>query len=84
MGLPGTQVQRYHQQSSDAAEPPLPPQRRKGASAVATKRGLGHVAIDTAERGQAWEFWRKALAIYEELGVPFAETVRAAMCQLDC
>jgi tetratricopeptide (TPR) repeat protein/transcriptional regulator with XRE-family HTH domain len=46
--------------------------------------GLGHVAIDTAERDQACEFWRKALEIYEELGVPFAETVRAAMGQLDC
>jgi tetratricopeptide (TPR) repeat protein len=45
--------------------------------------GLGHVAADTAERDQACELWRKALEIYEELGVPFAETVRAAMCQLD-
>jgi hypothetical protein len=46
--------------------------------------GLGHVATDTAEHGQACELWQKALEIYEELGVPFAETVRAAMCQLNC
>jgi tetratricopeptide (TPR) repeat protein len=46
--------------------------------------GLGHLATDTAERDRACEFWRKALEIYEKLGVPFAETVRAAMCQLDC
>jgi tetratricopeptide (TPR) repeat protein len=45
--------------------------------------GLGHVATDTAERGQACELWRRALEIYEELGVPFAETIRAAMYQLD-
>ena len=46
--------------------------------------GLGYVATDTAERRQACALWRKALEIYETLGVPFAETVRAAMCQLDC
>jgi hypothetical protein len=46
--------------------------------------GLGHVASDTGERNQACELWRKALEIYEELGVPFVETVRAAMRQLDC
>jgi hypothetical protein len=45
---------------------------------------LGPLATDIAECGQAWELWRKALEIYEELSVPFAETVRAAMCQLDC
>ena len=45
--------------------------------------GLGHVASDTAERGQACELWRKALEIYEQLGVPFAKIVRAAMHQLD-
>jgi tetratricopeptide (TPR) repeat protein/transcriptional regulator with XRE-family HTH domain len=44
---------------------------------------LGHVAIDTAERSQVSELWRKALEIYEELGIPFAETVRAAMSQLN-
>lgn len=38
--------------------------------------GMGHVASDTADRGQAQEYWRKALEINEELGVPFAETVR--------
>jgi hypothetical protein len=46
--------------------------------------GLGHVDTDTAERDQACELWRKALVIYKELGVPFAETVRAAMRQLNC
>jgi tetratricopeptide (TPR) repeat protein len=46
--------------------------------------GLGHVASDTAERSQACELWRQALEIYEQLGVPFAEIVRTAMCQLDC
>ncbi len=46
--------------------------------------GSGHVATDTAERGQACEFWRRAVEIYEELRVPFAETVRAAMRQLGC
>jgi tetratricopeptide (TPR) repeat protein len=46
--------------------------------------GLGHVASDTGERDQACEFWRKALDLYDGLGVPFTETVRAAMHQLDC
>ncbi|MGH3972746.1 MAG: hypothetical protein ACRDS9_05410 [Pseudonocardiaceae bacterium] len=46
--------------------------------------GLGHVASDTAEHGQAGDLWRKALKIYEELGVPFAETVRAAIRQPNC
>jgi tetratricopeptide (TPR) repeat protein len=46
--------------------------------------GLGRVACDAGECGHAYELWRKALEIYEELGVPLAETVRAAMCQLDC
>ncbi|MDQ4094069.1 MAG: tetratricopeptide repeat protein [Actinomycetota bacterium] len=46
--------------------------------------GLGQVASDTAERGQADDLWRKALKIFEELGVPFAETVRAAIGQSDC
>jgi tetratricopeptide (TPR) repeat protein/transcriptional regulator with XRE-family HTH domain len=46
--------------------------------------GLGHIASDTAERDQACELWRKALELYETLGVPFAETVRTAMCQLAC
>ncbi len=41
------------------------------------------VASDTAERVEAYELGRKALEIYEELGVRFTETVRAAMCQLD-
>jgi tetratricopeptide (TPR) repeat protein len=45
---------------------------------------LGHVASDTAERGEARELWRSALKIYEELGVPFAETVRAAIRQSNC
>jgi hypothetical protein len=44
---------------------------------------LGHVAADTADRGQARGFWSKALEINEKLGVPAAETVGAAMCQLD-
>ncbi|MDQ4012068.1 MAG: tetratricopeptide repeat protein [Actinomycetota bacterium] len=46
--------------------------------------GLGHVASDTADSGQARELWRQALKIYEQLGVPFADTARAAMCQLGC
>jgi tetratricopeptide (TPR) repeat protein/transcriptional regulator with XRE-family HTH domain len=45
---------------------------------------LGQVASDTAERGQACELWQKALEIHEQLGVPFAETIRAAMRQLGC
>ncbi len=44
--------------------------------------GLGQVASDTAERSHAYELWREALEIYEDIGVPFAETVRAAMLQL--
>jgi hypothetical protein len=46
--------------------------------------GLGQVASDTTERSQACQLWRKALEIYEEFGIPFAETVRAAMYKLDC
>jgi tetratricopeptide (TPR) repeat protein/transcriptional regulator with XRE-family HTH domain len=46
--------------------------------------GLGYIAADTAKRDQACEIWRKALEIYQELAVPFAETIRTAMCQLDC
>ena len=46
--------------------------------------GLGHIASDTADRGQACELWRNALEIFEELGVAFAETVRSAMDQLGC
>jgi tetratricopeptide (TPR) repeat protein/transcriptional regulator with XRE-family HTH domain len=46
--------------------------------------GLGHVATDTAERDQACELWGRALEIYDELGIPFAETVHAAMSQLEC
>ena len=47
--------------------------------------GLGQIiASSTPEQGQACELWRKALTIYDVLGVPFAETVRAAMHQLDC
>ena len=45
---------------------------------------LGNVASDIAEPRHAREHWQTALVIYEELGVPFAETVRAAMCQLTC
>src|SRR5918998_1663259 len=46
--------------------------------------GLGYIAANTAKRDQACEVWRKALEIYQELTVPFAETIRTAMCQLDC
>jgi tetratricopeptide (TPR) repeat protein len=46
--------------------------------------GLGYIAADTVKRDQAYEAWRKALEIYQELAVPFAETIRTAMCQLDC
>jgi tetratricopeptide (TPR) repeat protein len=46
--------------------------------------GLGHIASDAADRGQACELWRHALEIFDELGVAFAETVRAAMDQLGC
>jgi tetratricopeptide (TPR) repeat protein/transcriptional regulator with XRE-family HTH domain len=46
--------------------------------------GLGYIAADSALRDQACEVWRKALEIYQELAVPFAETIRTAMCQLDC
>ncbi len=46
--------------------------------------GLGHIASDTADRGQACELWRTALEIFDELGVAFAETVRAALDQLGC
>jgi tetratricopeptide (TPR) repeat protein len=42
--------------------------------------GLGQVASDTAERSHAYELWREALEIYEDIGV--RETVRAAMLQL--
>jgi tetratricopeptide (TPR) repeat protein len=45
---------------------------------------LGHLACNIGEHGQACELWRKALDSYEALGVPFAETVRAAMCQFGC
>jgi tetratricopeptide (TPR) repeat protein/transcriptional regulator with XRE-family HTH domain len=45
--------------------------------------GLGHVAADIADRRRAAELWCEALDIYEHLGVPFAETVRAALRQLD-
>lgn len=45
---------------------------------------LGHVASDSGERGQACELWRSALEIYDALGVPLVETVRAAMDQLGC
>ncbi len=44
---------------------------------------LGHVASYAAERSRASELRRKAHEIYEELGVPFAETVHAVMRQLD-
>jgi hypothetical protein len=46
--------------------------------------GLGYIAADTAKRDQACEAWRKALEIYQELAVPFAETIHTAMRQLDC
>ncbi len=46
--------------------------------------GLGYIAANTAKRDQACEAWRKALELYQELAVPFAETIRTAMCQLDC
>ena len=45
--------------------------------------GLGHVVSETAGHSRACELWRKAFDIYEELGVPFAETVRTAIGQLD-
>jgi tetratricopeptide (TPR) repeat protein/transcriptional regulator with XRE-family HTH domain len=45
---------------------------------------LGQVGYDTEESGRACEMWRKALEIYEQLAVPFAETVRAAIHQLAC
>jgi hypothetical protein len=45
---------------------------------------LGQVASDTTERSQACQLWHEALEIYEEFGISFAETVRAAMYQLDC
>jgi hypothetical protein len=44
---------------------------------------LGHLAIDTARRSQARELWRNALEVYEKLNIPFAETVRATLSQLD-
>ncbi|MBV9648825.1 MAG: tetratricopeptide repeat protein [Pseudonocardiales bacterium] len=46
--------------------------------------GLGYIAADSALRDQACEVWRKALEIYQELAVPFAESVRTAMCQVGC
>lgn len=46
--------------------------------------GLGYIAADSAQSDQACEAWRKALEIYQELTVPSAESVRAAMCQLGC
>jgi tetratricopeptide (TPR) repeat protein len=45
--------------------------------------GLGHLASETADHGQACQLWRKTLEIYDQIGAPFAETVRAAICQLD-
>jgi tetratricopeptide (TPR) repeat protein/transcriptional regulator with XRE-family HTH domain len=45
--------------------------------------GLGHVATGTTESDQTCELWRKALEIYDQLGIPFANTVRAAISQLD-
>jgi tetratricopeptide (TPR) repeat protein/transcriptional regulator with XRE-family HTH domain len=48
-----------------------------------TQWWLGHLAIDTARRSQAREFWRNALEVYEKLNIPFAETVRATLSQLD-
>jgi tetratricopeptide (TPR) repeat protein len=44
---------------------------------------LGLVASDNADCNRASELWQEVLAIYEKLGVPCAETVRAAMCQLN-
>jgi tetratricopeptide (TPR) repeat protein len=44
---------------------------------------LGHVAIKTAKRSQACALWQNALEIYGKLGIPFAETVRTTMSQLD-
>ena len=55
--------------------------RDRGGEAEAL-RGLGHIVTATEERDQASELWQKALEIYEELGVPFAEVVRSAMRRL--
>jgi tetratricopeptide (TPR) repeat protein/transcriptional regulator with XRE-family HTH domain len=44
---------------------------------------LGHVCADTAERNRARELWGQALAIYDELGVPSADTIRTAIDELD-
>ncbi|MGH3695121.1 MAG: tetratricopeptide repeat protein [Pseudonocardiaceae bacterium] len=54
---------------------------RRGAAEALWRLGL--VASDTAQPVQAGELWRQALEIYEELGVPFAETVRAAIHRLE-
>ncbi len=46
-------------------------------------RGLGHAHHDLGNAEQAWEHWRQALALYEELGVPEADEVRASLAALD-
>jgi tetratricopeptide (TPR) repeat protein len=45
---------------------------------------LGQIGADTEEHDQACELWRKALNIYEQLEVPFVETIRAAIHKLNC
>jgi tetratricopeptide (TPR) repeat protein len=45
--------------------------------------GLARAHLDLGDHDQAREQWRQALALYEELGVPEADEVRAQLSALD-
>ncbi|HEX2299819.1 MAG TPA: tetratricopeptide repeat protein, partial [Pseudonocardiaceae bacterium] len=45
---------------------------------------LGRLAADTRDSGEACRRWSSAVAIFDELGDPFVDTVRGAMRQLGC
>jgi hypothetical protein len=44
--------------------------------------GLGDVHASRDEHDQAHEYWRQALAVYRELGMPHAEDMTARLDRL--
>jgi hypothetical protein len=41
--------------------------------------GLGQVRFAAGDRGQARQHWEQALALFTDMGIPEADTVRAGL-----
>ena len=77
-GAPNDQAREHHAQALSLARQL---KDRRGEAEALWR--LGDIAADTAERAKAAELWRSALKIYEQLGVLIADTVRAAISQIE-